>query len=532
MKKINTAITLFIFVLLQTQILFGQQMVTLPSLLTEMTDFTAVAKFPSPVYTEKQASSYDRKSVSPDKPGWFANNDHDQFIREENKDNHIEYVMLDADGPGAVVRFWLTTVVKPGTLRFYFDNEKKASLEVPSFDMMKAGLNLGPALLNPHSSYEPEGKGGNTLYLPLLYQKNCKITWQYPDSANKKTSHYYQINYRTYAPGTKVETFNINQLIKYKNIINKTEKTLWHPQVKEGKQKSLQQTVEAGKEVKMILPEGKNALRMIEAFIKCNNQSDLEKAWRSVLLKINFDGQQTVACPLGDFIGSGYGGRKIESWYRALSQSGKLESRWVMPYKNKAIITIKNSASFSVQLNINVTTSSFAWDENTMYFHATYKYEENIKDAKWDYDLTKVAKQDSTAPIDWNFATVQGKGIYLGNTLSVNNHMKTWYGEGDAKAYVDNEAFPSEFGTGLEDYYNTSWAPVVLYQTPFANAPRADSTSSTGYNTFTRTRILDGIPFTEAFSFDMEMLSWDGGTIDAAATTYWYGFAGAKDIKH
>ena len=117
---------------------------------------------------------------------------------------------------------------------------------------------------------------------------------------------------------------------------------------------------------------------------------------------------------------------------------------------------------------------------------------------------------------------MQSKGVYLGNTLAVDNHMTSWYGEGDAKAYVDNEKFPSEFGTGLEDYYNTSWAPVVLYQTPFANAPRADNPSSTGFNTFTRTRILDAIPFTTGFSFDLEMLSWDGGTIDAAATTYWY----------
>ena len=164
-----------------------------------------------------------------------------------------------------------------------------------------------------------------------------------------------------------------------------------------------------------------------------------------------------------------------------------------------------------------------------MYFHTTYKYEENVKDVKGDYDLSKIAKMDSAGPIDWNFATLKGKGFYLGNTLSVNNHMDAWYGEGDAKAYIDSETFPSEFGTGLEDYYNTSWAPVVLYQTPFANAPRADNPSSAGYNTFTRTRILDGIPFTGSFAYDMEMLSWKGGTIDAAATTYWYGFKGATD---
>ena len=45
---------------------------------------------------------------------------------------------------------------------------------------------------------------------------------------------------------------------------------------------------------------------------------------------------------------------------------------------------------------------------------------------------------------------------------------------------------------------------------------------------FTRTRNLDDIPFKSLFKYDLEMLSWNGGTIDAAATVYWYGAAGAE----
>lgn len=84
MKK-NIAIAfiaLFIFMYFQG---FTQPAITLASLLKEMTDFDAVAKFPSPSYVLKQASSYDRRSVSPDKPGWFANGDFNQFIRQEKK---------------------------------------------------------------------------------------------------------------------------------------------------------------------------------------------------------------------------------------------------------------------------------------------------------------------------------------------------------------------------------------------------------------------------------------------------------------
>lgn len=503
---------------------YGQTHVTISTLLHEMTDPGAVAKFPFPEFYLKQASSYDRRSISPELPGWFANADFNQFIREEKKGDHSEFVMMDADGPGVIVRFWLTTQVKPGTLRFYFDNETEASLQIPGFDLMRAGFNPGPALLSPHSSYEPQGKGGNTLYLPLPYQKHCKVTWQFADSANMHTSHYYQINYRTYPAGTLVETFAIDQLKRYRTIIQTTDSILRHPPSAAGKTTAKNEVLEPGNTLSVSLPDGARAIRLLRLALTTSRKEDQEKMWRSVIIRIEFDGHQTVLCPLGDFIGSGYGGRPISSWYRELNDTGALTSRWVMPYRRSATISIRNKCAFQVAVHLNATVTPFPWDSRTMYFHTNYKFEQDIKDVNWEYDLTKVAKNDPGGPIDWNFISISGKGIYLGNTLSVYNRMKSWYGEGDAKAYVDNEKFPSEFGTGLEDYYNTSWAPVIVYQTAFANAPRADDPSSIGYNTFTRTRILDGIPFTKAFSFDMEMLSWGGVSIDAGATTYWYAF--------
>ena len=505
------------------------QEVSSRSLLKEMTDVRSVALWPQPGYVLKQASSYDRRSVSPDKPGWFANTDQAQFIRTEQHDGHKEYVMLDAEGPGAIVRFWLTTAEKPGKMRFYFDNELTASVEIPAFDLMKAGFNLGPGLLQPHSSYDPINKGGNTLYLPIPYQKHCKITWEDPDTPNIKQPRYYQINYRTYEAGTKVITFKKEDLIKEKTLVDSTENSLWHPVTYQAdKSITTSKTIDAGKEVSIQLPQGSFAVQSLILNLTAPQQENQAQALRSTILKIVFDDEETVWCPVGDFSGSGVGGQLIKSWYREASDE-KIISRWVMPYKNKATISLINTSNFPVQADVNVNLAPFKWSNNTMYFHATWKHETNIEDRKGDYDVTKVARLDTAAPIEWNFATLKGKGVYLGNSLSVFNQMHTWYGEGDAKAWVDNDTFPSEFGTGLEDYYNTSWAPVVLYQTPFANAPRADNKDSYGYNTFTRTRILDCIPFKKYFRYDMEMLAWESGKINADAVVYWYGFANATD---
>lgn len=498
-----------------------QEVVNMARLLKEMRAIEQVARYPEPVYTLKQASSYDRRSTVRNEAGWFANGDFNQFIRQEERDGRVEYVMMDAEGPGAIVRFWLTCLEKPGTIRFYFDNKKEPTITVPGFDLLKAGLDLGSALLNPHTNYDPQGKGGNTLYLPLVYAKHCKVTWEFADSTSKEKPHYYQINYRTYPKNVEAETFSFEQLRHLKKEIDDTESALWYPSVNFSITDSISKRLNPAEECELHVRDVNKAIRLLKIQLGDLNR-DQEALWRKVILKISFDGTETVLCPLGDFIGSGYGGNDIASLYRTLADKKTLISRWVMPFRKSAVIRVINNNDFPVELNLAVATDDFEWDERAMYFHAFTKMEEQVWDAKWDYDPEKNPKGDARAPIDWNFIAIKGKGVYVGNTLATLNHMNSWYGEGDAKAYVDGEDFPSEFGTGLEDYYNTSWAPVVIYQTPFANATRADHTSSTGHNTFTRTRILDAIPFSKQFSYDMEMLSWDSGYVDITATTYWY----------
>jgi len=64
-------------------------------------------------------------------------------------------------------------------------------------------------------------------------------------------------------------------------------------------------------------------------------------------------------------------------------------------------------------------------------------------------------------------------------------------------------------------------------QTPFANQVRVDQPMTQGHNILTRTRNLDGIPFSKALDFDFELISWQPTTLIYAATTYWYAFPGA-----
>jgi hypothetical protein len=68
---------------------------------------------------------------------------------------------------------------------------------------------------------------------------------------------------------------------------------------------------------------------------------------------------------------------------------------------------------------------------------------------------------------------------------------------------------------------------IIFFKNWF-DAPRADNEDSFGHNTFTRTRNLDAVPFKKQFRYSLEMLGWENGTADCAATTYWYCFKNAK----
>lgn len=127
--------------------------VTIESLLHEMVDREALARFPAPAYVGKQASSYDRDSVSPDdRKSWFANMDRSQFVRIEERNGKKEYVMMDEQGPGAIVHLWATWhgphggPFSDGLLRVYIDGNDKPAIEGKASEVIDKGLLTGAPL--------------------------------------------------------------------------------------------------------------------------------------------------------------------------------------------------------------------------------------------------------------------------------------------------------------------------------------------------------------------------------------------------
>ena len=486
--------------------------VTTSGLLDEMLTPDSVARWPLPAFTVRQASSYDRARLAPDKPGWFANGDSSNYIRVEKHDGRDERVMIDADGPGAIVRLFLTNSGPLANyVRIYLDGATKPTIEWPTSDLMSGSLKVGAPLLSRHPA--PLGHGGATLYLPIPYARHCKVTLE--EDPARSGNRYYHVDYRTYAPGTSVETLTSAVLdAALPNIakVNECLENLPSPQVT--KTVGLDRVLGARQEISLDLPPGAAAVRQLELSVGADlPPSAREQALRSVVIRASFDGAETIWCPVSDFMGSGAGARPLKSWYRTIDANGTGVCRWTMPYRKGGRLTLQNLGNQSVQAKLTARVGAWTWDDRSLYFHSNWHQQVQIP----------------ARPLrDWNFITIKGRGLLVGDVMSVYNPLPSWYGEGNEKIWVDGESFPSHVGTGTEDYYNASWAPNPVYQTPFANQPRIDDPLSQGQNAYTRSRNLDAVPFERSLQFDFEISTWKEGQVDYATTTYWYGAPGAS----
>ena len=490
--------------------------VTFESLLNEMVDIETIAEYPDPPYVCLQQSSYDRRSVAPGKPGWFANADGFGAISVDTVDGIIRRTMFDSDGPGAITRIWLTTLDMRGELKFYIDGDDTPRWTIPAYDLMQTGLPLEAGLVEAHPHYVPGGKGGNTLFMPIPFAQHCRIVFEEPDTI-VPTPKYYHVNYRRYDPGVQVRSFSPDEALRLKTKLLLVSQQLLNPSQNRDKltETECEAQLEPEHSLDCVLPQGENAINILDVDIQIADSTQFAQTMRQLILKIEFDNRQTVEVPLSDFSGGGMGAPPVQCQYMSADGKGKITSRWPMPYRQNAKISLENRSSETVQADIEAWSAPRTWNDRTLYFHAAWRQENGIK-------LHTNPDEDPLCN-EWNFVTINGRGVYRGDLLTLFNYSPAWYGEGDEKIYVDGETFPSHFGTGTEDYYNCSWAPVVPFHTPHGGAPRADLPSSHGYNAFLRTRTLDAIPFDSSLRFDIEMLSWQPGSVDYATTVFWYG---------
>ncbi len=492
--------------------------VSLPALLAEMADRTAVARWPAPRYESLQASSYNRASTHRDAPGWFADQDGLGFIRTETIQGRTEWVAMEHDGPGCLTKLWTPFFyfgfgdrIGPH-IRIYLDGATN-----PVIDEGFIALTRGQGSFPPPFG-AATARAGNT-YLPIPFARSCKVTFT-------AKPFYNIITYRAYPPGTPVETFSLEALRRASNELAAAGARLYAADAPVPRPADTR-TVEiapAGTQT-VTLAAGPAALALLR--IRLPEALTRPAVLRSTVLAADFDGTTTMWVPVGDLFSSPDALHPFHTWERTVKSNGTLSLRWLMPYQRTAALRFENHGAATVTLELETALTAWTWDDRSLQFHAGWRADDLIP---------------GTPFLDWNFVDIRGRGVFVGDAWTVLNPSQGWWGEGDEKIYVDgawDHGFPTHFGTGTEDYYGWAGGEVPTrrdeFDEPFLANVRVggvDGNRTRGFNICTRTRVLDAIPFEQRLRFDMEA---SAGTeqrrpsdfLGYSAVTFWYARPGA-----
>lgn len=487
----------------------GPLRLTYIDLVSRLTDLEYPATLPVPGEKCLQWSSWDRASRYDEAAGkyvkWDANGDGNGIIRKEGD----ELVFAEIEGPAVIWRIW-SALAKEGHVKIYLDGQAEPAVDLPFIGYFNRENTpfVFPALVH-------EAARGQNCYVPIPFQKSCKIT------ASGDWGAYYHFTYTTYPKGTILPTFTRKLTEEELHALDRAN-TVLSPkgagiESRRKGQSKMTETVEVapGKTVTVARIEGERAISGIDVSLPVA-KGDLDTL-RDLTLHMYWDGQSqpSVWSPLGDFFGTAPGVNKYESFPLGVTDSGFF-SRWYMPFQKGAEIKVTNDGDKPQTIRFIITHAPLTKPIDTLgRFHA-----------KWHRDAF-LPDDPERRKIDWTMLKTEGRGRFCGVMLHVWNPRGGWWGEGDEKFFVDGEKFPSTFGTGSEDYFGYAWCNPTLFENCYHN--QTISNNNKGHVSVNRWHLTDNVPFQNSFEAAIEKYYPNAKPTLYAATVYWYQAAGQKD---
>ena len=500
-------------------------------LVKEMTDLKRLAEVPSPEYRTIQFSSYDRTSNLPSGPGWFANSDgfggetvpaFEAVLKAPNADGVGEYLICDVKGPGAIVRTWTAAI--EGTIRLYLDEGWTPLYDGPASDFMHCPYRAIAAKSGVDAArFEKGFQQRDAGYCPIPFARRCRLIW----TGKLKDIHFYQVQIRRYDFGAMVSTFTPDDLKQYDADLSAAAKMLTDPDgtlppASTAPPLPIDVTVAPGERTEALKLPGPQALQWLTLKVTAG---DTNLALRQTILHIICDGYPwgQVQAPVGDFFGAAPGVNPYVSLPFTVAPDGTMTCRYVMPFASQLRIVLENRGQQPVTVAGSAQPAPYSWSERSMHFHAHWRVNHGIESS-------------GQAPRDMPFIIVRGAGRYVGTALMLLNPCQIpttaggWWGEGDEKVFVDDEATPSTFGTGSEDYFNYSWSVPDIFSFAYCGQPRDDGPGNRGFVTNDRWHIIDDLPFRHHLAFYLELFSHDRVPgMSYARIGYYYARPGAID---
>jgi len=264
--------------------------------------------------------------------------------------------------------------------------------------------------------------------------------------------------------------------------------------------------IQPGETREMAKIEGAGAVTHIWVTISSDDKVHL----KNLVLRMYWDGEETpsVECPIGDFFGLGHA-----RYYQYACQpiqigtNNGLNCFWRMPFEKGARVTVTNDGP--------VACGAF-------YYYVDYQLYDKLPPDMGRFHAQYRQEYPCKPGQNYVFVEAQGRGHYVGCSLSIHNRADGWWGEGDDMIYIDGEEKPTFNGTGSEDYFCGAWCYGPAFSNPYFGCPlRGEHKRDALWNVY-RYHLMDPIPFTKSIKMTIEHGHANDRFDDFSSAAFWY----------
>lgn len=465
----------------------AQRTLTYAELLSQLHDFDRLMR-PLPGVEAGQFSSYHRDEAT----SWGLNADAGNYVREEPNG---EQVMMELDGPGCIYRVWSANPM--GTIRIYLDGAATPSYE---FEFLKLFDGSTPPFLAPLCWRRGEGVNqASDCYVPIPFARHIKIT------QDQRRPQFYHFNYLKFPADWTVPSFHL-PLDAAEQAALEAARAAWSacgtdPKPKLRGQTTIKRTItlQPGQTAVLCDLRGAGQIRALRVQVDCAQRY----FWRKLVLQANWDGADwpQILSPLGPFFAFDWQTAEYAS-LPAGCVNGRAYFYYPMPFRTSARMTLRSYLEVPATITYELEHAPVAPPADALYFYCRWRTEKD------------------SPTFDYPFIETAGRGHLVGIALQIDHPIGGWWGEGDEKIWIDDDAMPRWIGTGSEDYFGDAWGIRYL--------PGASWGCSLDAHPRTcpyRWHFVDLVPFAKRLRATIENYgSW--GNFDHEheynSTAYWY----------
>jgi hypothetical protein len=221
-----------------------------------------------------------------------------------------ERALLDTDGPGVITRIW--SLDPRGTLRIYVDDDALAPTTESSRPVVEVGLG---ALLDGRAGIPSPLAGASSSYLPIPFARHVLVTVHDPGRLQ------YALEWRRYTDATAVTSFAQGDLARHAATIAAAASAWSRIEDPPGEDSFAFHLSRAAPEGELLAqsPDLAGGNRAVSELRLRIDGADPSRALRTCVLRMSFDGEETVAAPLGAFFGVPDESRAIRTWFQSVS---------------------------------------------------------------------------------------------------------------------------------------------------------------------------------------------------------------------